>query len=197
MALQPDGVGVVVVVADLHQHRRSLGLAHLSQGGGLPGSDLVGQGVYLSQFLGDQLRRPLALGAAGVIKGDDAPLLTVVSLRRAVGVQGQIEVVGSGVGLPDGGPGGHLRPVPLILNPIGEQVRDQGVRQQVHIVLLRAAAGDILVPLLCRECFIMKITKKRGNCSLFFPFYLTFSKKKIMVSHIEKTFFKIHIFIPI
>ena len=136
VSLYPGGVGPVVVVADFHQHRWGVGLGHLPQGGGGAGGDFGGKRVDFPQLLGDEFRRPLALAAARVIKGDDAPLLAVAPLRRAVGVKGQVEVVGSPVGLPDRGPGGHFGLVALILDSIGEEIGDQGVRQQVHVVFL-------------------------------------------------------------
>ena len=55
----PGGVGGVVVVADLDEHRRAFGAAHLPQGGGGAGGDQVGQGVDAAEILGKQLRRPL------------------------------------------------------------------------------------------------------------------------------------------
>ena len=168
MALQPGGVGVVVVVPDLQQHRGEPGLAHLPQGGGGPGGDLIWQGVDLPQLLGDQLRRPLAVDAAGIVEGDDAPLLAVAALRGGVGVEGQVQVELPLVGLPDGAAGGHLRPVALVLDAVGQQVGHQGVRQQIHVVLLGPAAGDVHIPVLGGRA---EINSGHGMIPPFFPVY--------------------------
>ena len=150
MALQPEGVGIVVMVADLHQHRREPGPGHLSQCGGRAGGDLVGQRVDLPQIFGDQLRSPLPASAAGIVKGDNAPgggLGGAVS--DGVGVQCQIEVIIAAVGLPDSGPRRGVRVIAAVADAVGPQIRLHSVHDPVHPVFLAAAAGDIRVPVLC------------------------------------------------
>ena len=63
-------------------------------------------------------------------------------------MEGQIEVVVPGIGLPDGGRRRHIRAVAGVLDAVGQEIGHHGVRQQIHVVLLGAAAGDVLVPLL-------------------------------------------------
>ena len=65
--------------------------------------------VDLPQLFRNQFRASLSLHTAGIIKGNDAPLLPVASLGSCVGVQGQIKVVIAAVGLPDGGGRRHHR----------------------------------------------------------------------------------------
>ena len=173
VALHPGGVLVIVVVPDLYQHRREPGQAHLPQGSGGLGGDLVGQGIDFPQLRRDELRRPAALGAAGIVKGDDAPLLPVAPLRRRVGMQGQIQVVPAGVGLPDGGGRRHGRAVAFVADAVGQQVRHQRIRQQVHVVLLGAAAGDVHIPVLGGRAQI-----DNGHMDpSFSPIYMVIRKK--------------------
>ena len=147
--LDPAGVLVVVVIAQLQQHGGEFRVPHLAKACGGPGDHLVGQGVDAAQVVDKDLRGPLALGAGGVVEGDDAAHIAVVVRRGGVGVEGQIEVVPAGVGLPDGAAGGHVGRVALVADAAAVEIGDHGVRQAVHPVLLAAGAGDIGVVFLC------------------------------------------------
>ena len=83
-------------------------------------------------------------------------------------VQGQLRIgrveLGQG-GEPEHGVEGRAHIVghigqELVFAGDGQIGLGQGVRQQVHVVFLRAAAGDILIPLLCSSTNIMKTTPK-------------------------------------
>ena len=149
MAFDPLRVGGVVMVADLQQHRRSLGTAHLAQGGGGSGGHLVGQGIDLPQSRRKQLRRPPAVCAAGIIKGDDPPVLSLAARAGGVGVKREVKVIVPRIALPDSVGGGALGVVAAVLDAVGQQQRLHGIRQEIHEVFLAARAGDILVIFLC------------------------------------------------
>ena len=150
MPCNPLGVGGVIVVADLQQHRGHLRLAHLPQGGGGAGRHQLGQGIDLLQIRHEDVGGPPAVGAGGIVKGDDAPLTALAAAVAAgVGVEGQIEVVAAPCRLGDGGGSGHLRRVAGEADGIGPQIWLHGVGDAVHPVLLAAGAGDVGVILLC------------------------------------------------
>ena len=129
----------------------SLGAFHLCKSGCGAGGHLIWQGIDLSQGRRKQLRRPLAVCAAGIVKGDNAPAPALAARAGGVGVEGQMKIVAAGVALPDGI--GHGAPgiVAGKLDAVGKQQRLHGVRQQVHEVFLTAGAGDILVIFLGRR----------------------------------------------
>ena len=157
VVLNPAGVLIVVVVPDLQQHGGEFGIPNLPQAGGGAGHHLVGQGIDAPQVVDEDLGRPLALGAGGVVEGDDAADVAVVALRGGVGVEGQVEVVPALVGLPDGAAGGHVGGIALIADAAAVEVGDHGVRQPVHPVFLTAGAGDVHVVFLRTGNNIMKI----------------------------------------
>ena len=134
--LDPQGVVGVVVVAQLQQHRGEPGLAYLSQRGGGPCGHLLRQGVDVPEVFHEQLRRPAAVGAGGIVEGENAPAPAPGTGAGGVGVEGQIEVVLSGVGLPDGGGGGHVRRIAGELDAVEQQNGLHGIGQQVHKVFL-------------------------------------------------------------
>ena len=72
-ALYPAGVGVVVVVSQLQQHGGHPGPPHLPQRGGGAGIDLLRQRVDGLEVPHEDVGGTLAVGAAGVVEGDDAP----------------------------------------------------------------------------------------------------------------------------
>ena len=130
--LNPQGIVGVIVVAKLQQHRGEPGLAYLSQRGGGPCGHLLRQGVDVPEVFHEQLRRPAAVGAGGIVEGENAPALALGAGAGGVGVEGQIEVVLSGVGLPDGGGGGHVRRIAGELDAVEQQNGLHGIGQQVH-----------------------------------------------------------------
>ena len=137
------------MVADLHQHRRHGGLAHLPQGGGRADIHLIRQRIDGPQILHDQLGATPAVGGGGIVKGDDTPGPALAgAVAGGVGVEGQIEVVVPLVPLPDGCGGGGGRIVATKADAIGPKIRLHGVGDLVHPVLLAAAAGDIGIILL-------------------------------------------------
>ena len=149
VVLHPEGVGGVVVVAQLQQHGGHIGLAHLAQGGGGHGIDLVGQRVDLLEPLHEDVGGTAAVGAGGIVEGDDAPHCAFpAAVGAAVGVKRQIEIVAAGVGQADGAGGGHIGGVAGEADGVGQQVRLHGVGDEVHEILLGAVAGDIRVILL-------------------------------------------------
>ena len=160
MAFDPSGVGLVVVIPDLHQHRRGPGLPHLSQGGGGPGHHPLRQGIDLLHVPGNDLRPPPSVGAGGIIEGDDAPVLTLAAGAGGVGVQSQGKVIVPAVCLADGGRGGHIRGVPGKLDAVGQQIRLHGIGHQVHEVFLRPVPGDIGIIFLRRRT---QINSRHGH----------------------------------
>ena len=149
IVLHPGGVVRVVVIAQLQEHRGGPHPPHLADGGGGFRPDLVGQGVDGFQAVGNELGGPLALCGAGVVIDQDAPGLAVLLLWGGVGVEGQVEIVVSGVGGPDGGQGGHVRRVAGEADAGGGKVGLHGVCQAVHPLLFRAAV-DVQIVLLGR-----------------------------------------------
>ena len=116
MAFDPSGVVFVVMVAQLNEHRRGPGLTHLSDGGGGLRTHSVGQGIDGLEVGGHNVCCPLAVGAAGVVEHNNAPGSAVIAGGGGVGVQGQMEIISTGVGRPDGRRGGHIRCVSNVLN---------------------------------------------------------------------------------
>ena len=164
----PAGVVLVVVVPQLQQYGGELGVPDLPQGGGGAGDHLVRQGVDGAEVVDENLGGAPALGAGGVVEGDDAPDAAVVALAGGVGVEGQIEVVPPGVGLPDGGAGGHVGGVAGVADAAAVEVGDHGVGQAVHPVLLAAGAGDVHVFFLGGRA---EIDDGHSENLLFFPVY--------------------------
>ena len=161
VVLNPPRILHVVVVAQLQQYGGELGVAHLPQAGGGAGDGPVGQGVDLPQVVDKNLGSPLALGAGGVVEGDDPPHAAVVAGPRRVGMEGQIEVIPPLVGLADGASGGHVGCIALVADAAAVEIGDHGVRQAVHPVLLAAGAGDIGVIFLRTGRYIMKMYGKK------------------------------------
>ena len=109
----------------------------------------MGRGINFPQVFRDQLRAPLSPGAAGIVKGDDAPGGGLgLPIPDGVGMEGQVEVIIAAVGLPDGGGRRGVRIVAAEADAVRPQIGLHGVGDLIHPVFLTAAAGDIGVPVL-------------------------------------------------
>lgn len=83
----PVGVGLVVVIGQLDEHRGGAGLPDFSNGGGAQGAHLARDGIDGGKGLGNEIRRLFALGAGGVIIDVAALNLTVEIGRRGIGME--------------------------------------------------------------------------------------------------------------
>ena len=155
------------MVAKLQQHRGEPGLADLSQRGGGPCGHLLRQGVDVPEVFHEQLRRPAAVGAGGIVEGENAPALALGAGAGGVGVEGQVEVKVSRVGGGDGVGRRHTGGVPVIPDAGGVQIGDHLVGQKVHIRFL-GAPGDVIVILLRGGG---EIDNGHSDTSVFSPFY--------------------------
>ena len=107
------------------------------------------QRIDQPQVGSEQLCRPAAVLAVAVIKDIAASFCSVLPFRRGVAVHGHIQAIGPRVGLADGRGSRLVGVIAGVADAAGDQVRDDLVAQQVHILLFRPAV-DIIVSFLRR-----------------------------------------------
>ena len=109
MAHDPGGVVWIVVISKLHQACRRNGPAQLGDVAGGQRLHPLRQWIDWLEVVDNDLRHPKSLGAGGIVVGVDSTQMASHRLRRGVGVQRQMEPIGSEIRLPDRGCDGAIR----------------------------------------------------------------------------------------
>ena len=91
--------------------------------------------------------QPFAVVADRGIVHINTPELSCQGFRCCIGVQCQMHIIVSGVGIPDGAEYVPVRIVPYKGYAAGKQIGLKGIRQQIHILLF-VSAVYIGIPLL-------------------------------------------------
>ena len=144
----PQGVGHVVVVAQLRKDRRCFRQAYLRDGGRGKRTHTVGQGIDLFQIVHDDIRHAQPVQAGRVIVDVDAAHLPGNGGWRGVAVQREMKIVIPGVGGTDGIADGAVRVIARDVDAGSLKIWNHQVCQTVHPVFL-ISAGDVGIILLC------------------------------------------------